>query len=150
MQDYDAAGRRRLDPPAEDDRDAGGSGRRRAVERRDAGVRQTRRISSWTAAALVAGVAASAGYFAHTAMMPAGASSGTSATGTVTGTGSAAGQKPSVTHAVVTSGGSGVTVGTSAGAAGGRPAPAARCTGGITDGEPGCGARRPALAGHGF
>src|SRR5271169_4791774 len=105
MQDYDATGRRRLDPPADDDW-AAGSARRRAVERRDTGVRKSRRISNWTAAALVAGVAASAGYFAHTAMSPAGTTSGTSATGTVTGTGIATGQKPSVTHAVVTSGGS--------------------------------------------
>ncbi len=86
MQDYDARGRRRLDPPAEDDWAAGSATRRRAVERRDTGVRQTRRISSWTAAALVAGVAASAGYFAHAAM-PAGTTSGTSATGTASGTG---------------------------------------------------------------
>jgi hypothetical protein len=118
MQDYDATGRRRLDPPADDDW-AAGSARRRAVERRDTGVRQSRRISNWTAAALVAGVAASAGYFAHTAMSPAGTTSGTSATGTVTGTGIATGQKPSVTHAVVTSGGSGVAVGASGGAVGG-------------------------------
>jgi hypothetical protein len=118
MQDYDATGRRRLNPSAEDDWAAGSGGRRRAVERRDTGLRQTRRISSWTAAALVAGVAASAGYFAHAAI-PAGTASGTPATGTVTGTGAATGQKPSVTHAVVTSGGSGVAVGTSGGAAGG-------------------------------
>jgi hypothetical protein len=119
MQDYDATGRRRLEPPAEDDWAAGSSRRRRAVERRDTGVRQTRRLSSWTAAALVAGVAASAGYFAHTAMTPAGPTTGASATGTVAGTGTATGQKPSVTHAVVTSGGSGVAVGTSSGASGG-------------------------------
>jgi len=119
MQDYDATGRRRLDPPAEDDWAARSAGRRRAVERRDTGVRQTRRISSWTAAALVAGVAASAGYFVHTATTPAGTTSSTSTTGTVTGTGTATGQKPSVTHAVVTSGGSGVSAGTSSGAGGG-------------------------------
>lgn len=118
MQDYDARGRRRLDPPAEDDWAAGSASRRRAVKRRDTGVRMTRRISSWTAAALVAGVAASAGYFAHAAM-PAGTTSGTSATGTVTGTGTATGQKPSVTHPVVTSGGSGVAAGTAGGAGGG-------------------------------
>ena len=118
MQDYDATGRRRLDPPAEDDRAAGSARRRRAVERRDTRVRQTRRISGWTAAALVAGVAASAGYFAH-ATMPAGPTSGTSATGTVTGSGAATGQKPSLTHPVVTSGGSGVAAGTSGGAAAG-------------------------------
>jgi hypothetical protein len=115
MKDYDARGRWRLDPPAEDDWAASSAGRRRAVERRDTGVRTTRRISSWTAAALVAGVAASAGYFAHAAM-PAGTTSGTSATGTVTGTGTATGQKPSVTHPVVTSGGSGVAAGTGGGA----------------------------------
>ncbi len=121
MQDYDETGRRRLDPPAENDWAASSARRRRAVERRDTGVRQTRRISSWTAAALVAGVAASAGYFAHTAMTPVGTTSGTSATSTVSGTGTATGQKPSVTHPVVTSGGSGVAVGTSGAAAGGSP-----------------------------
>jgi hypothetical protein len=120
MQDYDARGLRRLDPPAEDDWAAGSATRRRAINRRDTGVRATRRISGWTAAALVAGVAASAGYFAHAAM-PAGTTSSTSSTGTAsgTGTGTAASQKPSVTHPVVTSGGSGVAAGTVGGAAGG-------------------------------
>ena len=119
MQDCEATGRRRLDAPAEDDWAAGSARRRGAVERRNTGVRQTRRISSWTAAALVAGVAASAGYFAHAATAPAGTTTGTSATGTATGTGAATGQRPSVTHPVVTSGGSGVAAGTSGGGAGG-------------------------------
>ena len=118
MQDFEETGRRRLDAPAEDDWATGSARRRRAVERRNAGVRQTRRLSSWTAAALVAGVAASAGYFAHTATTPTGTTNGASAAGTVSGTGTASGQKPSVTHPVVTSGGSGVAVGTSGGAAG--------------------------------
>lgn len=122
MRDYENKVGRRLDPPAEDDWTPGSGGRRRAVERRDAGVRQTRRITGWTAAALVAGVAASAGYFAHAAM-PTGTASGPSATGAVTGTGAATGQKPSVTHAVVTSGGSGVVAGTGGGAAGGSAGP---------------------------
>lgn len=118
MQDYDSAGRRRLDPPAEDDWTAGSASRRRAVKRRDTGVRTTRRLSTWTAAALVAGVAASVGYFAHIVPTPAASTSSTSATGAVSGT--ATGQKPSVTHPVVTSGGSGVAAGTG-GVAGGGP-----------------------------
>ena len=72
MQEYDDTGRRRLEPQGDDDWTTNTSvARRRAVRRRDAGIRQTRRISAWTAAALVAGVAASAGYFAHTVATPA-------------------------------------------------------------------------------
>lgn len=115
MQEYDDVGRRRLSPPAEDDWTAGdGAIRQRAADRRDAGMRQTRQISGWTAAALVAGVAAGAGYFAHAAATPTVLTSGTAVKGTV---GSTA-QKPSLTHPVVTSGGSGVTVGTSGGSHG--------------------------------
>jgi hypothetical protein len=48
--------------PADDEEgdSAPGSGRARA-----SGVRRVRRASNWTAATLIAGVAAAAGYFAH-------------------------------------------------------------------------------------
>jgi anti-sigma factor RsiW len=116
MQEYDDTGRRRLDPQGDDDwTTSTPAARRQAVTRRDAGVRQTRRISAWTAAALVAGVAASAGYFAHTAATLA--TGGTSAT-SVNGAVGATGQKPSLMHPVVTSGGSGVVAGATGGSAG--------------------------------
>jgi hypothetical protein len=104
---------RRLDPP-DDDRTERGAARERDVRRRDAGVRRTRQISSWTAAALVAGVAAGSGYFAHAAAMPTVSTNGSTGQGVVGRTG----QKPSLTHPVITSGGSGVTVGTAGGAPG--------------------------------
>jgi hypothetical protein len=80
--------------------------RSRAVARRDDGRERVRRISAWTAATLVAGMAAGAGYFAHAT---------TATTGTVTqlapGPAHGSAQRPSVSHPVVTSGGSGVTAG---------------------------------------
>jgi len=125
MHGYEDAGLRRLSPPAAGDpadRDdpAASALRRRAAGRRDAGVRQIGRISGWTAAALVAGVAAGAGYFAHAVPPTAVPASTTAVQGTVGSTG----QKPNLTHPVVTSGGSGVTAGTAGGSAatGGAPA----------------------------
>jgi hypothetical protein len=100
--------RTRLYPPVEDDWSVANAARQRSIGRRDAGVRRTRQISGWTAAALVAGVAAGAGYFAHTAAIPTYPTTGTAGHGVV---GSTA-QKPSLTHPIVTSGGSGVTAGT--------------------------------------
>lgn len=72
---------------------------------RDSGIRRTRRASTWTAAALIAGVAATAGYFAHAspAAAPAGVTTGTPATGTATH------HKACLAAPVATSGGSGVT-----------------------------------------
>ncbi len=89
-------------------------GLRRAAIRREMGVRQTRRASTWVAATLIAGVAATTGYFAHAAATPA-ASAGSTVQGTGGVTGAAAtGHKPSLSqNPVVTSGGSGVTAGTS-------------------------------------
>ncbi len=116
MHGYDDAGLRRLSPPATDDLadsddTAASALRRQAAGRRDAGVRQIGRISGWTAAGLVAGVAAGAGYFAHAVPPTAVPASATAVQGTVGSTG----QKPSLTHPVVTSGGSGVTAGTAGG-----------------------------------
>lgn len=108
-------GRRRLDPQAEDDWSAPN---RVGTARRDSGVRQIRRISTWTAAALVAGVAASAGYFAHAVATPTSATGGVSVNGTA-GASTATGHRPNLTHPVVTSGGSGVVAGTAGGASSG-------------------------------
>lgn len=90
----------------------------RQAAARDSGVRSVRRVSNWTAAALVAGVAATAGYFAH-ASHPAPAA--TTVTKTVPGgaaTSGAAAHCPKVSHPVATSGGSGVTTGTGGATAG--------------------------------
>ena len=87
---------------------------RGAARARASGVRRVRRASNWTAAALIAGVAAATGYFAH--HQPPAAP----ATSQVTGVPGAAGvspQKPSLNTPVATSGGSGVTVTTGPGGA---------------------------------
>jgi hypothetical protein len=112
--DY-GTGRRRL--PGYEDRAEGAARARDARASRDGGVRRVRTMSNWTAAALVAGVAVTSGYFAHAATVATQAPgySGTSAHGQP-GT-AATGRKASLTHPVVTSGGSGVTAGS--GGAGG-------------------------------
>jgi hypothetical protein len=84
---------------------------RQAGMTRDGGIRRVRRVSNWTAAALIAGVAATTGYFAHasqTAAPTAGAPAGTAAAaGSATaGTGA---HKACPAAPVATSGGSGVT-----------------------------------------
>jgi hypothetical protein len=89
-------------------------GYRRGAGARGSGVRRVRQASNWTAALLIAGVAATTGYFAHHAP-PA-----TPATGAVTssvpgGTAATGAHKPSLSAPVATSSGSGVTVGTGPG-----------------------------------
>jgi ferric-dicitrate binding protein FerR (iron transport regulator) len=85
-------------------------GEPRGTAYREHGVRGSRRVSNWTAAALIAGVAATTGYLAHA--IPAGGS------GTQTNTTNQAGKSAVVTPAapatpqpVATSGGSGATSG---------------------------------------
>ncbi len=95
--------------------------RSRAAARRDQGRERVRRISAWTAAALVAGMAAGAGYFAHATTTAAG-----SATQLTPGTAHGSGQRPSLSHPVATSGGSGVTAGSPAGPGTGSAAVAYR------------------------
>ena len=89
------------------------AGYRRSAGARVSGVRRVRQASNWTAALLIAGVAAATGYFAHHAP-PA-----TTATGTVTsvpgGTAANGAHKPSLSGPVATSSGSGVTVRTGPG-----------------------------------
>ncbi len=109
--DY-GSGRRRL--PGYDDSAAEDARSQRARADRDQGVRRVRRMSNWTAAALVAGVAVTSGYFAHAATVatPVPGSASTGQQGAAN-----SGHKPSLSHPVVTSGGSGVIAGS--GGAGG-------------------------------
>jgi hypothetical protein len=91
----------RPDSPYPDDTSAP----RRAGMTREGGVRRMRRVSNWTAAALIAGVAATTGYFAH-ASQPAAPTVGSTAGTATTGTGT---HKACPAAPVATSGGSGVT-----------------------------------------
>lgn len=118
----DTEGLRRLGPQdyrewAGQDDTAGSqsAGRGQATARRDAGLRQNRRLTTWTAAGLIAGVAATVGYFAHHPAVTAGSGSAV----TTSGATAVNGHKPVAGHTVVTSGGSGVTAGVSGGGAGG-------------------------------
>lgn len=101
--------------PREDDPD-----HPRGAGSRAGGVHRVRRASNWTVAALVAGVAATTGYFAH--QIPAATSATNSATQAAPGQGApgqgtpghaavAGPHKASVSTPVVTSGGSGVAAG---------------------------------------
>lgn len=92
---------------------------------RSGGLRRVRRMSNWTAVALIAGTAATTGYFAR-------ASSGHTSPQTIasqagsTGTGAQGTHKACVTVPVATSGGSGVTA----------QAPATRACGTAKNGSP--------------
>lgn len=85
----------------------------RARQARDQGLRRVRRISNWTAAALVVGTGAAAITLAHNAVpitppaFPGSATSGTTQTGTTAVTHGASG--PQVGHSVATTSASGVT-----------------------------------------
>jgi hypothetical protein len=87
---------------------------RSAASARAGGVRRMRWASNWTAAALIAGVAAATGYFAH---HPPAATPATSSVTAVPGGTAAGPHKPALSAPVATSGGSGVTVGTGPGGA---------------------------------
>jgi hypothetical protein len=83
---------------------------------RQRGVRNMRRASTWTTAALIAAVAATTGYLAHA--IPASSSAGTSTSAGTSHTGNSSAVRhgaPSVGGPVVTSGGSGVTAGSAGG-----------------------------------
>ena len=85
---------------------------RGAARSRASGVRRTRLTANWTAAALIAGVAAATGYFAH---HPPAATPASSSVSAVPGGTAAGPHKPSLNAPVATSGGSGVTVTTGPG-----------------------------------
>ncbi len=74
------------------------------------GIRRARRISNWTAAALIVGAGATAVALGHNAL-PAGHPSGANSSTTTSGTGQAShsGTGPRVSHSVATTSGSGVT-----------------------------------------
>jgi hypothetical protein len=81
---------------------------------RENGVRHLRRMSAWSAAALIVGTGAATAAFAHgyaPASQAAGATSAAAGSTTGAGGASAAHQAggPAVTHSVVTTSGSGVT-----------------------------------------
>ncbi|HEY7014105.1 MAG TPA: hypothetical protein VH480_15190 [Streptosporangiaceae bacterium] len=105
--DHDYEGGRRRLPRYDEDDGSGQDAIRRGTIRRDEGVRRTRRATSWTAAALIAGLAASSGYFVHAAAAPSVAST----VQVQPGSAGVTGHKPSLSHPVATSGGSGVTAG---------------------------------------
>ncbi len=79
---------------------------------RDSGFRRSRRASTWTAAALIAGVAATTGYLAHS--IPASGSGSATSGGTkkpATTPATVSPSTPAVNPPVVTSGGSGAAGG---------------------------------------
>jgi len=100
------------------DRDNYGHGPARAgyIERgfvRERGMRTSRRASTWTAAALIAAVAATTGYLAHS--IPAATTSGNTTGYGQSGKSAAINHgAPAVSGPVVTSGGSGVAAGSGA------------------------------------
>ena len=84
----------------------------RAARTRDDGIRRVRRMSNWTAAALIVGTGAATAALAHQAVpatVPAAitSSAATGAGAAVTTNGTSG---PQVTHSVATTSGSGVTV----------------------------------------
>ena len=87
------------------------------------GIRHVRRMSNWTAAALIAGTGAATIALAHNAVPSAVPQAGTTSA-TTTGTGAAAPAHgsggPQVTHSVATTSGSGVTVTTTTHQANGK------------------------------
>ena len=74
---------------------------------RDRGLRHVRRLSNWTAAALLAATGVTAGYFAHASAGAPRPAAATSAQSQAQGS-----NRPCVTVPVATSGGSGVTTAT--------------------------------------
>lgn len=85
----------------------------RAVAHRD-GIRHARRVSKWTAAALIAGTGAAAVALAHQALPAAAPATGTAVPGlgaAASGTGAATPgtSAPQVSHSVATTSASGVT-----------------------------------------
>ena len=97
MDSQDPSPRRRLPGPGEPGRDEA-----RAASR-DRGLRRVRRLSNWTAAALIAVTGVTAGYFAHAAARAPRLATTTGAQSQAPGS-----HQPCVTAPVATSGGSGV------------------------------------------
>lgn len=96
------------------------------VRARDHGIRRVRRLSNWTALALVAATGATAGYFAQ-ASHSAAASASQPAAAAAHGSGQPCVTAPVVTAPVATTGGSGVAA---------APAPVQACGSGATANSP--------------
>jgi hypothetical protein len=94
---------------------------RTAHDRKSRGIRESRTAANWTAAALIAGVAAATGYFAHHPATQAVAAAQYTQSGTPSSGATVHGQggHVAISQPVATSGGSGVTAG-SGGAGGGK------------------------------
>jgi hypothetical protein len=88
----------------------GGDDTSGAARTRNDGIRRVRRMSNWTAAALLVGTGATAVALAHNAFPVGTSATGTTSTGAVTATGAHGTAAPQVGGPVATSGGSGVTV----------------------------------------
>ncbi len=92
--------------------DAGqdGSGRQPGLDRR-AGIRHARRVSNWTAAALIVGAGAATLALAHQALPATAPAAGPASAPAAAGTASAAGSTgPRAAHSVATTSASGVTM----------------------------------------
>jgi hypothetical protein len=87
--------------------------------RRDSGIRQLRRMSAWSAAALLVGTGAATAAFAHGFTPAVQVASPTTAAGAGGGTGHGI-SGPAVAHSVATTSGSGVTTVTTTRTVGGR------------------------------
>jgi hypothetical protein len=90
---------------------------------RENGVRQLRRMSAWSAAALIVGTGAATAAFAH-GFTPAAQATGSAAAGTSAGTAGASAATahggPAVAHSVATTSASGVTTVTTTHTIGGK------------------------------
>ena len=86
-------------------------GDRRAPSRRD-GIRNVRRVSNWTAAALIVGAGSATVALAHQSLPTAGPASGAAPATSAAGTSAArpAATGPTAAHSVATTSASGVTV----------------------------------------
>lgn len=87
--------------------------------RRENGIRQLRRMSAWSAAALVVGTGAATAAFAH-GFAPAAQVATPATTAGAGGAAVSAGSGPAVTHSVATTSGSGVTTVTTTRSVGGK------------------------------
>jgi hypothetical protein len=89
---------------------------------RENGIRQLRRMSAWSAAALIVGTGAATAAFAHGFTHAAPGASSTTAAGAIGAGGGTAHRTsgPTVTHSVATTTGSGVTTMTTSRTVGGR------------------------------
>jgi hypothetical protein len=106
-EDWEGSGPYSYGPPGDDGPSYRANRYSWPASTRDRGIRSSRRTSTWTAAALIAAVAATTGYLAHS-MPTTSAGSGYSTTKQSGHAGVVKHGAPGVSGPVVTSGGSGV------------------------------------------